>query len=598
MRYPYLQSIPSHRERTEVMGGYHHSLRISDGEFYDMENLSSDRFPVLSPRKKRGLYASPAAPGGMIGKDALCYVDGSAMVIDQYRLELGLSTAAEDCPKNLISMGAYILILPDKKYVNTADLSDYGSMEAEFTTTAPVGFSLCREDGTAYDAEYVQPSAPEKPANMALWVDTSSQPHALKQYSESTGLWSSLHTVYIRISSPGIGKAFDRYDGIVISGLEGSPIIDNATGEAVGNARDFAALEGSNVIWDKGDDFLTVIGMLDRAVTIRNKVTVSRKMPRMDFVIESGNRLWGCRYGQDEKGQFVNQIYASKAGSFKNWGCYQGLATDSYFVNLGSDGPFTGAVNFRGYPCFFKERMLHKVYGKTPDSFGLQDTALRGVQKGCGRSLAIVNEVLYYKSRGAVVAYDGSLPVEVSKQLGEIPYSDAVAEAFGDKYYISMKDPAGHYSLFVLDTARRLWHREDDLHAEDLCACRDEVYAVDGKTKKILTLLGSGEPYEDRVRWYAQTGNLGMGTPEGKYIARLQVRMSMAADATAEICIRYDGEQDFQKAATLKSDSLRTFSVPIRVRRCDHFQLLFRGTGDCRIYSVTRHMQEGSDWTA
>lgn len=596
MRYPYMKPIPEHREMTDVMGGYNHQLRIGNGEFYDMENLSSDRFPVLSPRKKRGLYASPAAPGGMISKDALCYVDGSEIVIDKYRLELGLSTKREDCPKSLISMGAYILILPDRKYVNTADLSDYGNIEAEFTTSSPVRFNLCREDGTEYGPEYVQSGAPEKPANMALWVDTSITPHALKQYSESTGLWSSLHTVYIRMTSPGIGKAFDQYDGIVLSGLEGTTLTDDATGEAVGNARDFAALEGSNVIWDKGDDFITVIGMLDRAVTIRNKVTISRKMPKMDFVIESGNRLWGCRYGLDESGQFVNQIYASKAGSFKNWECYQGLATDSYFVNLGSDGAFTGAVNFRGCPCFFRERMLHKVYGRTPDSFTLQDTALRGVQKGCHGSLAIVNEVLYYKARGAVVAYDGSLPVEVSKELGEIPYSDGVAEALGDKYYISMKDPAGNYSLFVLDTAKKLWHREDSLHALALCACRGELYAVDGKTKQILTLRGSGEAYEDQVAWYAQTGSLGMESPDGKYIARMQVRMSMAPDAEVEIAIRYDGEPEFHPVAALRTESLRTFAVPIRVRRCDHFSLRFRGTGDCRIYSVTKQIQEGSDW--
>ena len=33
--------------------GYNHNKVIADGEFYDMENMSSDNFPLLSPRKKR-----------------------------------------------------------------------------------------------------------------------------------------------------------------------------------------------------------------------------------------------------------------------------------------------------------------------------------------------------------------------------------------------------------------------------------------------------------------------------------------------------------------------------------------------------------------
>ena len=33
--------------------GYNHNLRISTGEWYDMENLTSDYYPVMSPREKR-----------------------------------------------------------------------------------------------------------------------------------------------------------------------------------------------------------------------------------------------------------------------------------------------------------------------------------------------------------------------------------------------------------------------------------------------------------------------------------------------------------------------------------------------------------------
>ena len=76
--------------------------------------------------------------------------------------------------------------------------------------------------------------------------------------------------------------------------------------------------------------------------TQNTPITISRKMPKMDFVIESNNRLWGCRYGENNDGDTVNEIYCSKQGDFKNWQCFEGVATDSYVASCGTDGEWTG----------------------------------------------------------------------------------------------------------------------------------------------------------------------------------------------------------------------------------------------------------------
>ena len=149
--YPRLSELPTTREMVDVFRGYNHNLRIGDGEFYDMKNLSSANYPVLSPRPKRGVYASPATIGGLIGKDTLCYVDGGDFVINENRINMGLTV--ENAPKTLISMGAYVIIMPDKKYINTSEPSDHGSIEASFTTSEPVEFLLCTLEGA--DLKYV-----------------------------------------------------------------------------------------------------------------------------------------------------------------------------------------------------------------------------------------------------------------------------------------------------------------------------------------------------------------------------------------------------------------------------------------------------------
>lgn len=576
--YPTLPVQDSTREMLDVFGGYNHNLRIGDGELFDMKNLTSDYYPVLSPRAPRGLYATPSNPQGLVAKDSLCYVDGTDFVMNEYRIDMDLSTDPKNCPKQLISMGAYVIIMPDKKYINTLDLTEYGDLDASFTTTADVTFELCTVDGDAYAGATASENEPTEPENMALWIDTSSTPHTLKRYSASGKMWVSIATTYIKISSAGIGRAFARYDGVTISGIKAEPLND---------------LNATTVLWGVGEDYLIVTGILDAVTTqlvTDGAITVERKMPKVDFITESENRLWGCRYGVSNNGEIVNEIYACKLGDFKNWNCFMGLSTDSYAASCGTDGQFTGAITHLGYPLFFKETCVHKVYGNYPANYQIQTTACRGVQKGSERSLAIVNEILYYKARHAVCAYDGSLPTEISSAFGDIRYQKAVGGAHGNKYYISMEDMSGGSHLFVYDTAKGMWHREDDLKVEAFCSCREVLYCI--SRGKILTLnTGDGE----KVEWMAQTGEIGITSPDMKYISRLTLRMMLAIGARVNFYVQYDFDENWEHVFELHGTSLRSFSIPIRPRRCDHMRLRMEGIGEAKIYSITKTIVRGSE---
>ena len=269
------------------------------------------------------------------------------------------------------------------------------------------------------------------------------------------------------------------------------------------------------------------------------------------------------------------------------------LSTDSYTASVGTDGQFTGAITHLGYPLFFKENCVHKVYGSYPANFQIQTTACRGVQKGCGGSLAIVNEVLYYKSRSGVCAYDGSLPVEISSALGEERYTAAAAGGHGNKYYISMADMTGNYHLFVYDTAKGMWHAEDDLHAGAFCSCRDTLYCITGG--KLLALLGGAQKDQTPVEWMVQTGQIGITTPDMKYVSRLTVRMSAAVGTAVRFLARYDFSTEWEQVYEMTGMELRSFSVPIRPKRCDHMQLRIEGAGDAKIYSITKTIEQGSE---
>jgi hypothetical protein len=582
MKYPILTELPTAREIVEVFKGYNHNLRIGDGEFYDMTNLSSDNYPVLSPRSQRGIFATPSNPQGLVAKDALCYVDGTDFIINgesEYRINMGLTND----PKTLISMGAYVIIMPDKKYINTADHTDYGPIEAS-VEAENVTFSLCKVDGVGYENVKTQ-STPPTTAEMEadptiMWLDTSVTPNVLKVYSTSTSAWSSVATTYIKIYATGIGLPFEVNDGVTIEGVE---------------SEDLADLNASMVIWAKGDNYIVVTGILNQVTMQENPIKVTRKMPNMDFIIESENRLWGCRYGEAINGELVNEIYACKLGDFKNWNCFMGIATDSYAATLGSDGQFTGAVTHLGYPIFFKENCMHKVYGNYPANFQIQTTTCRGVQKGCERSLAIVNEVLFYKARSGICAYDGSLPSEVSSALGEIQYHNAVAGALGNKYYISMADANEEYHLFVYDTLKGMWHREDDTQAVEFGNCRGDLYYIDHADNNIKSVRGSGVTETAPIKWQAVTGVIGTDSPDKKYISRMDVRMSLAVGARVAFYAEYDSSGEWEHLFTMDGVRLRTFAVPIRPKRCDHLRLKIIGNGEAKIYSICKTTEQGSD---
>ena len=583
MRYPTLPSNNSSKQIVEYFRGYNHNLRIADGEFFDMKNMTSDYYPVLSPRGKRGFYVKPASPQGLIAKEDICYVDGSEFVMGQQRVDMELSVAAEDCPKQMVSMGAYVIIMPDKKYINTVDMNDFGDIEAFFESSTDVSFKLSNMTGEVYSDTVISPDEPENPKNLDYWIDTSSVPHALKQYSESSGMWVSIATTYIKITATGIGKKFNQYDGVTISGIVSEKVKD---------------LNGTMVILAKGDDYIVVVGLLDEVTTqtvSQGTVKVERRMPNLDYLIESGNRLWGCRYGEAVNGEFVNEIYASKLGDFRNWNCFMNISTDSYAASCGTDGAFTGAITFLGYPMFFKESCVHKVYGNYPANFQIQDTACRGVQSGCHGSLAIVNETLFYKARSGICAFDGSLPVEVSYALGNEVYSSAVGGTHNSKYYVSMKDTQEQWHLFVYDIAKKMWHKEDDLHAAAFCSHKGEMYCIDDDAKNIITMFGSGETDAEKVQWMVETGEMGIATPDMKYISSLNVRLSMEIGAKVEFYARYDMSDEWIHVCTVFGTNLRSFFIPIRPRRCDYMKLRIVGEGIGKIYSITKTIERGSD---
>ena len=598
---------------TSAFHGLNQNEIIADGELHDMKNLSGDGYPLLTLRKKRGitdldLEGQPSVPlTGIHGRDQLVFVRGNDVCYNNYPVSgISLSTDPAMCPKKIVSFGAYVLIWPDKKYFNTANLSDTGSMNREWQLAADtITLSMCRMDGSGYVGT-ITPGVnpPADPENGAYWLDESGENDVLRQYSKSTDEWVEVATTYVKISATGIGTGLKEYDAIEISGLQ-------LAGEDpdVRLEQQVSMLNGSMIVYAAGDDYIVVAGLLSQAVEaggLTGTVHADLLIPDMDYVVESNNRLWGCKYGLAD-GQVVNEIYASKLGDFRNWRCFMGLSTDSYAASVGTDGPWTGAITQRGYPVFFKENAIHRVSGQTPSSFTIQTTIARGVQRGSYRSLAVVQENVYYKAREAVMVYDGTMPQPVSEKLGDALYSDARAGVLGTKYYISMMDRNSTWHMFVFDTEHGTWWHEDEVHALGFGAAEDELYYIDEDNNTLVSVRGSYGTLEGDLAWSAEfdlygaqyTSSGGYDNPgrvrNDKYVSMFKIRMSMEDKARMKLLISYNGGAWEEMGVRKGTGLLDTFVLPVIPKRCDHIRYRLEGTGGIVIYAISRIMEVGGD---
>lgn len=598
MSFTRLPSRPKTRELMDKFLGYDRSADAPEGSFVQMQNLSSDLYPKLSPRKPRGNIVGDgfgSVTGMVMTAEGLYYTANKYLYagVGGDRYDMGLTQT----PKQLVRMGAYVLIFPDKKYINTVDHDDRGDIEAEYQTVDSVRIWICRPDGESYTTEWVTDTEPEAPEDKAVWVNTSEYPNTIQQWNEAAKCWTEITASCVKIFSMGIGKYFKAGDGITISGIKAAEsIVDEKTNaEITAEQREqLEALEGSAVILECGEDEIVVNGILDAHCVIPTVITIKRELPIMDYIVEHGNRLWGCRYGLDAAGEFVNILYASKLGDFRNWTVYRGIDTDSYYAHVGTDGPFTGAISW-GYGdrvLFFKEGGIHTVSGGGPGSFRVDWTACEGVQNGSAKSLCELDGVIYYKSRLGVSAYAGGMPEEIGQAFGDGRYHSAVGGICGRKYYLNMQGTDS--GTFVWDPERGLWHREVDGAASHIVGAGEDAYLLlaNGYLK---TLRGSQGVSEGKVKWMAQTGKLGTEHPDRKRLSRINVRLRLDRGSRFKLFIRYDSTGGWVQVCSLSSCDLRANGYPVRIRRCDHYELRMEGEGPGEVYSIVKTYEYGSD---
>lgn len=392
-------------------------------------------------------------------------------------------------------------------------------------------------------------------------------------YNVSTDTFGSMEEVYkakglefteSTITTTGTDFKFREGDSVTISGCS-----------ANGNNKEA-------IIRDVAGKVLTFDDNAFTKATENTEVTIVRSVPDLDFICESNYRLWGTH---------GNTIYSSKFSDPMNFRVFDGLASDSYAIDVGSEGEFTGCIPYSSHICFFKENTLHKLYGTKPSNFQITTANIYGVQSGSERSMQIINEQLIYKGVGGVYSYTGGVPELISEKFGNERYSDAVACCDGEKYYISMRQ-GEEWNFFAYDVLKNIWLREDDTQAVDMSFHDGKVYYIDSAGG--LFYIDKTADKND-IEWGATFCTMHETINERKGYSKFHLRMDLSAGSWLALDIKTDNDTQWRQVYTTHNAKAKTVSIPIMPTRCDSIDIRLRGKGECTIKAFIREFTTGSD---
>ena len=350
-------------------------------------------------------------------------------------------------------------------------------------------------------------------------------------------------------------------------------------------------------------------------------VKIERTVPSMDFICVNENRMWGCK---------GDTIYASKLGNPYNWNVFDGLSTDSWTVETGVPGSFTGCCSFQGYPIFFKEGACYRVLGDEPKNFTLRRINVVGVAPYSDMSITEIRGRLYYVSIQGVMEWNGGdYPSIVSLPLGYDPSviseytsgSDgnygASGGTDGNRYYLHCMywketNDSRPWRLLIYDPRFGTWHEQEQMNwpiwfvgdGANWFMLKQYFDAVsrDRKTD-VFEISAPWQAYSNIPEWvpdwrvtFADSTRAYKtaltGSESKKGILRLLIRCRLAG--SMKVWISYDGG-DFEEAAEFSEMAKTSKVVPLILRRCDFWQLRLTGTGDAVIYSIAVE-KYGGEW--
>ncbi len=312
----------------------------------------------------------------------------------------------------------------------------------------------------------------------------------------------------------------------------------------------------------------------------------SKGMPDMDYLCVSNNRMWGCH---------EDTVYSSALGDVFIWQRYSGLETDPVYIETGDLGSFTGCYEYNGYPIFFKENEMFRLYGSTSSQFALQKVADYGLMKGSPHAVCTVDSVLYFLSPHGICAYTGGVPAVISDGLHR-DLSDGVFGTDGKKLFASVNDGEKRI-MYVYDTQNRVWSSETyDEMPLGVTNFNNELRIIDSQGNLMLFSKSRSEwNFEaDTNKSVIEFNDFYNDSVDSKRVSGVSIRASVNPEYDALIIyVQYDSDGEWHKVGSIynQDNRKRVAEFNFFPMKCDHFRIRLECNGKFALYSIVRQLE-------
>ena len=605
-------------------GGITNANLAGDGDIIDMTNMSSDKYPYLTPIAPRKIYEHL-----VFDASAMCFFDdkpvyacGGALIYNN-----AVYSILSNGRKQLAVFPDMVCVFPDKKIIKRE--TKYLCMDAR----GQIRTFAATEDADAIDVIAVSVTAPESARDGDRYIKLSSASENDDSvfgtsegiYIYTSGTWvyekeaSELDT-YRMISYKAddlearfewncpqkelIDKRRLNFESFVEDGVSLTKITASGSSQVQGfkefEVGDFIHITGldtthtdsmdyihkfrnGTTVKEIGANYITVVNVAGVTVlgyytpAVGESVIFERRVPDFECVCVVENRLWGA---------VGSTIYASELGRPERFS-YNTISTSAWAVDTVGEN-FTACICYDEAPVFFKENAIYKIYGDTPSEFGFRTLECAGVKSGARDTLAQCQGALFYESALGVMRYTGGYPTLISNALGG-PVNGIVGGADGIKYYLSCEGTP----TYVYDTRYGIWHKETGAY-ECFTTHYSDTYAVKDAEVYILRGTASGNDSNAIITSTVTFADIYEGTLFRKQYNKLRLRVE-AESGELWVFVGYDGGL-YDKVLTIEAGSAKNIYIKDLIpQRCDSIKIKLLGTGMYTVYAIDREYSAGSD---
>lgn len=309
-----------------------------------------------------------------------------------------------------------------------------------------------------------------------------------------------------------------------------------------------------------------------------------------DYSFPSGLLTFGSRViilaGTQIHISYFNDISAAKWTTYNEDGVENSKCAQQ--IELLDDGNFTGCVNYRDYPIFFKENSMYMLLGEyTPFSLSRIDSV------GCHRpnTIAICNGKLYFLSKLGVMEYDGGTPELISQSINIDVFDKSNQYGCADNRYY-------YIGKYIYDTYTKTWCKQKTNFnvVQPQCYFNNSLYIADSNW-----ITPEGESAHEEIDiyksdsgvstdWYFETKQFHEYQEGKKIISKLII--GFEKDSTTALKIEVSlNKGTFQTVYTWNGTTDFVKEVPVLLPPCDYFQVRVSGKGKTIVHYIKREFR-------